>query len=678
MSTIRTSRHLVHLLLIFAVTLAIYVMTMPRTITFEDAGLFQMVCHMGGISHPPGYPLFTTVCQSFVGIFSSGVFAGNLLSSIFASLACVMFFSCCSAITGDRLLSFVAAVSYGLSATFWSQAIIIEVYSLAVLMFLLCFRLLLMFNQFGKVRYLYAAIFFYALALTNHWPLMILSTPALVAVVSSKTKLILSYLSTPLFWAVSISLVLIGLVPYLTIFFQHGAPIAVFGDVTSFSEFIKYVSRSAYSDDQAVAGLADRGAFALWLLRESGYQFGLLGVPVILLGMLISFRSQPLSINTSFVLMYLSGTFALNLLLNFRYDFFMQAIFRPYPVISYLALAFWFAVGARSIGHWLSNKVEGVGRGFPVIFSILIITGVFTANFAKNNRANSVWVEEYGRSVLKSLPSNAVFLLRGDFEYGIFGFLHHVMGVRPDIELRSFDNLVFSNRLVSPYASSSVQHQARIGFLEQENRPVFAISVALSPIAQLGGYYRYTPGKLKTTERNPGMDAFLDDLLDHYLGGLIRDPHEIYFAFYRLVNFTRQYVGLALADTRLSEVEMKRLERLQLTFPGKLATLETLLSLNPGNDGKAVLLGFAIAAEEQIPDFITNESLAVFYEFYGRSLILKPSDNDMAITYFEKSVETLPVKTNTSLCPLIRLYRSEKRHPELTTILSRFPALECK
>jgi hypothetical protein len=534
-----------------------------------------------------------------------------------------------------------------------------------------------MFNQSGNVRHLYIAIFTYALALTNHWPLMILSTPALIVVVSPRTKLIMSFLRSPLFWMVSIILVAIGLSPYLTILNQPNPPISVFGGVNTFVEFLEYLARSVYSDDHVVAGSADRLQYTFWLLDESGRQFGLLGIPFLLLGFYQSARSQTMAINISLVLMYLSGTFALNLLLNFRFDFFWQAIFKPYPVISYLALAIWFAMGVRYSCHWLGERMRIGDQNISIIISVTVLVGVFAANFTRNNRANSVWVEQYGRSVLESLPSNAVFFLRGDFEYSVFGFLHQVMGVRPDIEMRSWDNLVFSNRLNSPAVSASIQQHKREQFLEHEVRPIFVISAALSPTVQLGGYYRYTPGEARVAERNPEMDIFLDYLLDLYVDGLITDPHEIYYAFYRLLNFSRQYVALALTQSDLSELEFQRLNRLQSTFPGKLATLETLLELNPGSEGKDVLIGFARSAEDQIPDFITNESLAVFYEFYGRALAMEPSDNTLAISYFEKSVETLPMNINTSLCPLTRLYEAELMQAKLKVILKQYPDLEC-
>jgi Protein O-mannosyl-transferase TMEM260-like len=669
----------VHLLLVFAATLVVYVVTMPRTIGLEDAGLFQMVCHLDGIGHPPGYPLFTNLCQPFVklSIFPSGVFAGNFLSALFAALACCVFFSCCLSITKDLLLSTVAALAYGFSATFWSQAIIIEVYSLTVLTFLLCWRVLLAFVESGNVRWLYLSIVIYGGGLSNHWPLMILSTPALLATLFPRLELILAYLRSPGFWALSILALLLGLSPYLTILTASDTGIAVYGDVDSLEELFRYVARSAYSDHQLTAGAADRLQYMSWLLVESAGQFGYLVVPLLLIGIVASLKSLSHSTIVSLLFMYLGSTFLLNFLLNFRYEVFWQAIFKPYPVIGYLALSFWLAVGTRILVDWLRRLNARSARAAPWVVATLVILSVASSNLLENNKRKDGWVEDYGLSLLEALPRDAVFFASGDVEIGVLGFLHLVMGVRPDIELRSWDNLVFSNRLVSPFASDEIQQAKRAEFLQGSARPVLASSVPLAPAAHQGAYYRYTPGVPRSVERNPQMDLILDQLLDLYLNGLITDPHEIHFAYYRLVSFTRQYVRLALTHKDLTGEEFQRLERLQSTFPGKLATLETLLHLRSASDGRDSLLEIAKAAEKQIPPFATSESLAVFYEFYGRIMAMQPADNPGAISHFERSIDTYPVPGNTSICPLADLYRMETSLQKLEILKQRFPKSDC-
>ncbi len=57
-------------------------------------------------------------------------------------------------VAGYGILAMVAALAYAFSNTFWSQAMIIEVYSLAALMFMLSWL---------------AAVFYLKTAQTAHW-----------------------------------------------------------------------------------------------------------------------------------------------------------------------------------------------------------------------------------------------------------------------------------------------------------------------------------------------------------------------------------------------------------------------------------------------------------------------------------------------------------------------------
>ena len=92
---------------------------------------------------------------------------------------------------------------------------------------------------------------------------------------------------------------------------------------------------------------------------------------------------------------------------------------------------------------------------------------------------------------------------------------------------------------------------------------------------------------------------------------------------------------------------------MQATFPGKLVTLEVMLLrklVSPQNRG--ALLALAAQAELEIPEVVSNKSLAVFYEYYGRILKFEPEDAAIAMTYFEKSIDVYPSTQNTSICPL--------------------------
>ncbi len=668
-----------HLVLVFALTLCLYVATMPVTISLEDAGLFQMVCHLGGIGHPPGYPLFTAACQIFVDLpwFDDSVFAGNFLSSLFAAGGVAVFFSCCLYWSDDLSFAYIAAIAYGLSATFWSQAIIIEVYSLAVLLFLITWRLLLAYVDCADRRFLYAAIFISALGLSNHWPLMVLSGPALIVMLAPRSDEVLVLLRSPGFWLTAFACLALGLSPYLLLF-SADPTIAVYGEVSSPLELLRYISRSAYSDVHVAADGTDRLLYMVWLLTESGTQFGVLGIPLVVAGLYSMIRSKPVNVWLSLLVLFLGTTFILNLLLNFRFEYFWQAIYKPYPVISYLALAFWFASGASLLINWIGGRFSRSRKSVETTLAVLILLGVGMANLNVNNRSRDNWISQYGTTLLATLPADSVLFVTGDVEIGVFGFLHHVAGVRPDIELRSWDNLVFENRLTSPFASDARQDELREAFLQGTSKPVFSIAAPLTPVAHEGILKRYTPGAPGSVKRNPAPDMLIDYLLALYLSELITDPHELYYAYHRLIDLSRYYMRLQLIQNDLSPEEQQRLHDLQATFPGKLATLETLLHFSQGMYGKQEILQIAELAEQQIPHFVTVESLAVFYSLYGRAHLIAPQDLYRAIAAFQRSIAINPDPVNQSWCLLAGIYLVEDNHSGLEDLRKGFPEMACE
>ncbi|MBD3647936.1 MAG: DUF2723 domain-containing protein, partial [Pseudomonadales bacterium] len=273
-----------HPLIVFAGVLVVYWMTLPREVTFEDAGLFQMTCHLGGIAHPPGYPIFTTLCIPFVNLSIWGdpsVMPGNFLSALFGAVGVAVFYQICFKVLADRTLAYVAAFAYGFSATYWSQAIIIEVYSLAAMMFMICWLMLILFVETRNDRYWYLFCFSVGLALSNHWPLMVLSTPALIACAWPAMDELPGRLRLASFWLVSFTCFGFGLAPYVMLVIDQNPEIAMIGAPSSVEAFIDYVSRSIYSDSEEASGGRDSLLFAGWLSKESLFQAGIAGAPVV-------------------------------------------------------------------------------------------------------------------------------------------------------------------------------------------------------------------------------------------------------------------------------------------------------------------------------------------------------------------------------------------------------------
>ena len=126
----RTQRHTLLDLLIAALlggaALALYASTLAPTVLAGDGGEFQFVPYLLGVAHPTGYPLYTLLGWLWSHLLPFGDVAflypttRSLLRQALPSLSPL----------NQRLLGILAGITFAVTPTLWSQAIIAEVYGL--------------------------------------------------------------------------------------------------------------------------------------------------------------------------------------------------------------------------------------------------------------------------------------------------------------------------------------------------------------------------------------------------------------------------------------------------------------------------------------------------------------------------------------------------------------------
>jgi hypothetical protein len=126
----------------FVVALIVYVATAAPDVLPADAGEFQLAAALLGVAHPPGFPLYTMVGHLFIRLLPWGTpaYRLNLMSGLLAAGTLVL------AARATRLWSrrlgvsshiaiaggLAAALTLGAATTFWAQATIANVRTLAV------------------------------------------------------------------------------------------------------------------------------------------------------------------------------------------------------------------------------------------------------------------------------------------------------------------------------------------------------------------------------------------------------------------------------------------------------------------------------------------------------------------------------------------------------------------
>ena len=108
---------------------------MQRSTVLVDTTKFDYLGLVLGTAHPPGYPLYTMLNAAFVRIvpWGSVAFRANLLSAVFAILACLVAVRIFTELGVRPVVAAGGATALGLIPQLWHFALIAEVYTLSIL-----------------------------------------------------------------------------------------------------------------------------------------------------------------------------------------------------------------------------------------------------------------------------------------------------------------------------------------------------------------------------------------------------------------------------------------------------------------------------------------------------------------------------------------------------------------
>jgi hypothetical protein len=275
LSPVRLKVEWPHLGVVFLALFSLYAYSAPRTVALEDDGLFIMSSYFLGVPHPPGYPLHTLLGKLFTLLpVGSIAFRVHLLSAFFGAFTCVALWLVLRSLLGNALSAYAGAVLYGLSSTFWSQAIIAEVYTLNTFFFFSLFYMALTFLAARSVRVLYVFAGVFGLSLANHWPLTLLSTPCLVLLLLPARGFVIGA-ALRMFAIAGLACVL----PYAWMVVRSTmdpevnfyGPIRFFAPIRDPDSFLFFVSRRGFRniDVSATAGVADKLQYIGFVLAEA-------------------------------------------------------------------------------------------------------------------------------------------------------------------------------------------------------------------------------------------------------------------------------------------------------------------------------------------------------------------------------------------------------------------------
>jgi hypothetical protein len=142
---------------------AVYARTLVPGLLLGDSGEFQVLAYQVGVAHTTGYPVYILLAKLFATVIPASSIAHriNLFSAFMAGLSVAGVYLCGRLLGGRgaperRAAGVLAALTLTVSYTFWSQAVIAEVYTIGAA-FLVAVCLFLLIWQRTGARWAVAA-----------------------------------------------------------------------------------------------------------------------------------------------------------------------------------------------------------------------------------------------------------------------------------------------------------------------------------------------------------------------------------------------------------------------------------------------------------------------------------------------------------------------------------------
>lgn len=367
------------------IALAVYLLTMCRTVYVGDSGEFSLGLKTLGILHPPGYPLFSIVGHVFVTLLSflKPALAANLFGVFLAAIAIPALFFL---LDGRKNPLQVAALTllWAFSPAYWEETNGIEVYALALALVAALSALAL--SQYRRKWYL--LVYLLGLTLAHHFSALAV-VPALAYLFFTDDKRHRNAL------AIYALLFALGLSIYFYLPVRAGvSPLADWGHVTTLSAFWDHITAKSYHGavDFSLSGLPE--SISLFSATVLG-NWWWLGIAVAAWGAVYGFRHYRQ--RTIFALILLGC----NLLLS--------AFYQIADIDSYYLpglLAFWLL---------MSQGILGLGEKLPkarlasLAGTMLAALLLLTIQYHRQDQSGNRLAENFGKLIIDTAGKGTVF-----------------------------------------------------------------------------------------------------------------------------------------------------------------------------------------------------------------------------------------------------------------------------
>ena len=435
------------LLLVFAIALAFYWVTLAPTVIWSDSAAFARQVLMGPLEFGTAsdHPLFIAIGRLLQPLPFELAWLLNLESALFGALAVAMVYRCARQIGTSRIAAAIGAAALGVSQAFWLHSVIAEVYSANAFFLAATLSFLLEWGVKQQWRYLGAALVVFAIGLTNHLVLLAVMPAAVVFVVASNPRALLGRRALLTVGGLAVAFAAIAIaVPRVGSAVKH----VWVGPPSIFEYFSLRIDPGPT--------LREAGFYVVFFL----YQFPSIALPLGLVGIWTLFRTR----GTMLSLLLL--TIAINAVTFIRHTGFQSQGTTKFVfyISDYVVFAIFCAVGADAALRRLADRTaftrQRLGAAMLAVVAIvppvLYATVPYVASrsgvdlvggsrlpyrdnqrfFLNPNKRGEYGPRRYATDAFQVMAPNAV-LFADPTPYEVLRYLQYVEHVRPDVTVRS-------------------------------------------------------------------------------------------------------------------------------------------------------------------------------------------------------------------------------------------------
>lgn len=508
-------------LLACGLSLVAYLFTLCPTVYVEGSGELIGATYLLGTPHPPGYPLYCLLGRLCTLLLPLGnpAYQINLFSAMGASVAAGVLSVFLQQRGLHPWIALGAGLGFAFSATFWSQAVIAEVYGMAMVGAVLLLWMGVRAAEGGGEKTWLGLVYTAGLGLTLHLSLALV-WPGIALLFWKKNR---RYLREPGLLGKGLGFFALGLSPVFYLVLRNGEGEAFhWGTMSSVGQWWDHLSGALYRGSffslPAAAMLLNLQRWVQQVLAE----FHPLLVPLVLWGAWTGFRRD----RTLWWMVASALGCNLVVALNYHRDPNGIAVFF---LVSILMMAFFLAWGTQDLAERWGSK-GNPSLVFPLAGAAVALV-VFGAHYAASDRSDNRIPYRYGSDILNGLPEASILMAEGDDAAFILDYLQRLEGLRRDVTLynrmgRGRDLLKGPELSLDPAQQGRLRVQREAALLAQRERPVFYLYAHRLPVegyrlVPTGLCYRAWPSDRSAPPEAVGPDPGIINTTDP---GWYRDP----------------------------------------------------------------------------------------------------------------------------------------------------------